>query len=44
MIDYNLVNVPAPEVVVNDVQSFDIECKEIVKTIADLEVEHGFYG
>jgi hypothetical protein len=26
------------------VQSFDIEGKEIIKGIIDLEVEHGFYG
>jgi hypothetical protein len=26
------------------VQSFDIEGKEIIKSITDLETEHGFYG
>jgi ribosomal protein L2 len=26
------------------VQSFDIESKEIIKTITDLELEHGFCG
>jgi hypothetical protein len=25
------------------VQSFDIESTEIIKTISDLEIEHGFY-
>jgi hypothetical protein len=26
------------------VQSFDIESKEIIKSITGLEIEHGFYG
>jgi hypothetical protein len=26
------------------VHSFDIEGKEIIKSITDLELEHGFYG
>ena len=26
------------------VQSFDIEGREIIKSITDLEMEHGFYG
>jgi hypothetical protein len=26
------------------VHSFDVEGKEIIKSITDLEIEHGFYG
>jgi hypothetical protein len=26
------------------VQSFDIEIKDMIKSISDLEIEHGFYG
>jgi hypothetical protein len=26
------------------VQSFDVEGKEIIRAISDLEMEHGFYG
>jgi hypothetical protein len=26
------------------IQSFDIESKEVIKTITDLELEHGFCG
>jgi hypothetical protein len=26
------------------VQSFDIECRDIIKSITDLEIGYGFYG
>jgi hypothetical protein len=26
------------------IHSFDVEGKEIIKSITDLEIEHGFYG